>query len=78
MLRSLSNKTHEVISSIALTTAHQQIIISDNTKVTFKKLSDKEKKDNLYNINKLSYTSDYMPEEDEEGKYDDKDGKKEK
>ena len=46
--------------------------------VDIEKLSDKEKKDNLYNINKLSYTSDYMPEEDEEGKYDDKDGKKEK
>ena len=46
--------------------------------VDVEKLSDKEKKDNLYDINKLSYTSDYMPEEDEEGKYDDKDGKKEK
>jgi hypothetical protein len=46
--------------------------------VDIEKLSDKEKKDNLYNINKLSYTKSYMPEEDEEGKYDDKDGKKEK
>ena len=46
--------------------------------VDVEKLSDKEKEDNLYNINKLSYTNSYMPEEDEEGKYDDKDGKKEK
>ena len=42
MLRSLSNKTHEVISSVALTTSHQQLIISDNTKVSFKELSDAE------------------------------------
>jgi hypothetical protein len=46
--------------------------------VDIEKLSDKEKKDNLYNVNNLSYTSSYMPEEDEEGKHDDKDGKKEK
>jgi len=46
--------------------------------VDIEKLTDKEKEDNLYNINKLSYTSSYMPEEDEEGKHDDKDGKKEK
>ena len=46
--------------------------------VDVEKLTDKEKEDNLYNINKLSYTHDYMPEEDEEGKHDDKDGKKEK
>ena len=46
--------------------------------VDVEKLSDKEKEDNLYNIDKLSYTNSYMPEEDEEGKYDDKDDKKEK
>ena len=46
--------------------------------VDVEKLSDKEKEDNLYNIDKLSYTNSYMPEEDEEGKYGDKDGKKEK
>lgn len=38
--------------------------------VDVEKLSDKEKKDNLYDINKLSYTNSYMPEEDEEGKED--------
>jgi len=42
MLRALSNKTHEVISSVAITTPGQQMIISDNTKVSFKELSDKE------------------------------------
>lgn len=46
--------------------------------VDIEKLSDKEREDNLYNINNLSYTNSYMPEEDEEGKHDDKDGKKEK
>lgn len=42
MLRSLSGKTHEVISSVALTTTKDQIIISDTTKVRFKVLSEEE------------------------------------
>lgn len=42
MLRSLSNKTHEVISSIALTTTRKQVILSDKTSVSFKALSDEE------------------------------------
>ena len=42
MLRSLSNKTHEVISSIALTTTRKQVILSDMTSVSFKALSDDE------------------------------------
>ena len=42
MLRSLSEKKHDVISSIALTTIHNQIIISDTTQVSFKKLTDEE------------------------------------
>lgn len=42
MLRSLSNKTHEVISSVALTTLKNQVIISDKTRVSFKDLSDNE------------------------------------
>jgi hypothetical protein len=41
--------------------------------VDVEELSDKEKEDNLYNINKLSYTKDYMPEEDEEDSDDDDD-----
>lgn len=39
MLNSLSESVHEVISSIAITTTQKQIIISDITEVTFKKLS---------------------------------------
>ncbi len=42
MLSSLSNKTHEVISSVVLTTLKNQVIISDKTRVSFKDLSDKE------------------------------------
>ena len=42
MLKSLSNKTHEVISSVALTTNSKQIILSDKTSVRFKKLSEEE------------------------------------
>lgn len=42
MLKSLSNKTHEVISSVALTTKSKQIILSDETRVHFKKLSEEE------------------------------------
>lgn len=42
MLRSLSNKTHEVISSVAITSIHKQVILSDSTKVIFKELSDSE------------------------------------
>jgi len=42
MLRSLSGRKHDVISSVALTTKAKQIIISDITEVNFKKLSDEE------------------------------------
>ena len=42
MLQSLSNKTHEVITSISIKTKHAQKIINDNTLVTFKKLTDEE------------------------------------
>ena len=42
MLRSLSNKNHQVISSVALTTTNRQIIFSDITEVSFKKLTDDE------------------------------------
>ena len=42
MLQSLSNKTHEVITSISIKTKHTQKVINDTTLVTFKKLSDEE------------------------------------
>lgn len=42
MLSSLSNKTHKVMSSVALTTTKKQLILTDKTSVTFKALSEKE------------------------------------
>ena len=42
MLKSLSDNTHIVFSSIAITTTKDQVIISDATEVSFKKLTDKE------------------------------------
>jgi len=41
-LKLISGKTHEVISSVALTTTSKQVIVSDITKVIFKELSDDE------------------------------------
>lgn len=42
MIASLSNDTHEVITSVCFRTTSQTKIIHQNTKVTFKKLSDEE------------------------------------
>ena len=42
MLRSLSNKIHEVISTMALTTIHKQVILSEKTNVRLKELTDQE------------------------------------
>lgn len=42
MLSSMSNKTHEVITSVCLKTISSQKTISSVTKVTFKSLSNKE------------------------------------
>ena len=42
MLKSLSNTTHEVITSVCFTTKTTQKTINDTTKVTFKELSDDE------------------------------------
>lgn len=42
MLRSLSGTHHDVISSVCFTTTKTQLVISDVTKVYFKKLSDEE------------------------------------
>jgi len=42
MLKSLSGKDHEVISSVALSTNEKQVLISDVTAVSFKKLTDEE------------------------------------
>lgn len=42
MLKTLSGKTHEVISACCLTTYNSQKIFNEVTKVTFKNLTDKE------------------------------------
>ncbi|MFD1064341.1 Maf-like protein [Winogradskyella litorisediminis] len=42
MLKSMSNATHEVISSICFTTIQKQYITNTTTKVTFKTLNDDE------------------------------------
>lgn len=42
MIRTLSNKTHEVKTSICLTQTSQQTIVNTTTKVTFKSLTDEE------------------------------------
>jgi septum formation protein len=42
MLQSLSNNTHEVITSLSIKTKQTQKIINDTTLVTFKKLTDEE------------------------------------
>ena len=42
MIKSLSNRTHQVMTSICLTQKHQQNLVNTTTKVTFKALSDEE------------------------------------
>ncbi|AEK23585.1 Maf family nucleotide pyrophosphatase [Capnocytophaga canimorsus] len=52
ILSLLSDKQHEVITSVGLTTSAQQMVLTDTTKVTLRKLSDAE-------IN--FYIEKYMP-----------------
>lgn len=42
MIQSLSNNTHDVITSVCFTTTHLQKTVNAITKVTFKKLTDSE------------------------------------
>jgi septum formation protein len=42
MIKSLSNSTHEVITSVCFTTSKFQKTVNANTKVTFKDLTDEE------------------------------------
>jgi septum formation protein len=42
MIKTLSNKTHEVVTSICITTPSRQKIVNTTTKVTFRTLSDNE------------------------------------
>ena len=59
MLKSLSNKYHEVFTSICLTSTSKQVLFSDITKVYFKKLSDDE----------LNYYVDNFETQDKAGAY---------
>ena len=42
MIKSMSNKTHEVITSVCFTTTQKQKLVNSTTKVTFKKFTDDE------------------------------------
>ena len=42
ILRTLSDSTHEVITSFCIKTIDKKIIVNDTTKVSFKKLTDQE------------------------------------
>ena len=42
MIKSLSGKTHEVITSVCFTSKTKQIVINDTTKVTFKQFTEDE------------------------------------
>ena len=42
MIKSLSNTTHEVMTSICFTQPHKQHVLNTTTKVTFKALTDDE------------------------------------
>lgn len=42
MLRSLSGKTHEVITGVSLLSLHEEVVFSSCTKVTFSALEDSE------------------------------------
>ncbi|MBF8150911.1 septum formation protein Maf [Winogradskyella sp. F6397] len=42
MIKALSNKTHEVVTSICFTQKTEQLIVNTSTKVTFKPLTDDE------------------------------------
>lgn len=52
MLRALSGKKHEVITSISIKNKHFQTIVNDTTSVTFKEITDEEIK---------YYISNYKP-----------------
>lgn len=59
MLQSLSGKTHQVISSVAITMSHRQIISSDTVDVTFRKLD----------LDEIEYYIDHFKPYDKAGGY---------
>jgi septum formation protein len=59
MLRSLSAKTHKVITSVCFKTMHKTEVISETTKVTFHPLSDGEIKYYLDNYKPFDKAGSY-------------------
>ena len=59
MITSLSNQTHEVITSVCLKTLHSQKTIHAVTKVTFKTLSDEEIWYYIKNFNPMDKAGGY-------------------
>ena len=59
MIKSMSNATHEVVTSVCFTTSKFQKTVNANTKVTFKDLTDEEinTRRNLWKAPKLKATS---------------------
>jgi septum formation protein len=59
MLRALSGKKHEVITSISIKRRHSQKIINDTTIVSFKEITDEEIKYYIKNYNPLDKAGAY-------------------
>jgi len=59
MIRSMSGKTHEVISSICFTTKANQKVVNAITRVTFKELSDDEIWHYIYNFSPMDKAGAY-------------------
>ncbi len=59
MLQTLSESTHDVISSVCFTSAERQIVVSDIAKVYFKKLSEDEIRFYIENYNPFDKAGAY-------------------
>ncbi len=59
MLQTLSNSSHEVISSVCFTSAETQVVVSDSTKVFFKELTESEIKFYIENYNPFDKAGAY-------------------
>ena len=59
MLETLSNKTHEVISSICISTHSKQTVVNDLTLVQFKELSSEEIEYYIHNFKPFDKAGSY-------------------
>ena len=59
MLKSMSNKTHEVITSVCFKTVHSEKTVNNTTKVTFKEFTDDEIWHYINNFNPLDKAGAY-------------------